>query len=204
MDNNAELNKGVHEGTLEGLCTEVHAGITENSKEELDIKTGIRTIVDFPSEGILFRDITTLLQEPVYLKAAIEKMQKLTEGMEFDLIVGPESRGFIFGMPLAYNLGKGFIPIRKKGKLPHKTMSKTYDLEYGSATIEIHEDAIQRGQRVVVVDDLLATGGTSKAITDLITEMGGVVSGLVFLIELESLKGRDVLKDFVCQSVVQY
>lgn len=123
---------------------------------------------------------------------------------DFDLILGPESRGFIFGVPIAYNLEKGFVPVRKAGKLPYKTVAKTYDLEYGQATIEIHVDAIQPGDKVVIVDDLLATGGTTKAMIELVESMGGQVVKLVYLIELEFLKGRELLKGYDIHSVIQY
>ncbi len=169
----------------------------------MEIKNYIREIWDFPKKGILFRDITTLLKEPDALKAAILQMQGLCEGLDFDIIVGPESRGFIFGMPMAFNMGKGFVPARKPGKLPATAVSKSYALEYDTATIEIHADAIQKGQRVIIVDDLLATGGTANALAELITDMGGIVCGLFFLIELEELRGRDII-NFPCESVLKY
>lgn len=170
----------------------------------MDYKEIIRNIVDFPKEGIIFRDITTLLLNKDALKSSVDEMSELLKDVDFDYIIGPESRGFIFGMPVAYKLNKGFIPVRKAGKLPAETMSKSYDLEYGSAKIEIHKDAIKKGNKVVIIDDLLATGGTSKAVCDLIEEMGGKVEGLVFLIELEDLKGKEFLKGYKVSSLVKY
>ncbi|NLK96628.1 adenine phosphoribosyltransferase [Defluviitalea saccharophila] len=170
----------------------------------MDLKQIVRDVLDFPKEGIVFKDITPILQSPEGLKASIDQMMDKLEGVDFDLIIGPESRGFIFGVPLAYNMNKGFIPIRKKGKLPYETVEKEYDLEYGTATIEMHIDAIKPGQKVVIIDDLLATGGTSKAIIDLIEQVGGEVVKLVYLIELEFLKGRDVLKDYSVESIIKY
>lgn len=170
----------------------------------MDLKTLIRTIPDFPEEGVLFRDITPVLQDSEGLKAAINQMQDCFKDIDFDLIVGPESRGFIFGVPLAYNLNKGFIPVRKKGKLPYNTIQKEYALEYGTAIVEMHIDAIKPGQKIVVVDDLLATGGTSKAIVDLVEEAGGEIIKLIYLIELKALKGREVLKGYNVESIIKY
>lgn len=170
----------------------------------LDLKDAVRTIPDFPEEGVIFRDITTVLQNPEALKLAVDKMADAVKDIDFDLIAGPESRGFIFGVPLSYILGKGFIPIRKAGKLPYKTISKTYSLEYGSATVEIHTDAIAPGQKIMIIDDLLATGGTCKAIADLITEVGGQVVGMCFLIELLALGGREYNKSYDIKSILQY
>ncbi|HOA80371.1 MAG TPA: adenine phosphoribosyltransferase [Defluviitaleaceae bacterium] len=170
----------------------------------MDLKTLIRTIPDFPEEGVLFRDITPVLQDSEGLKAAINQMQDCFKDIDFDLIVGPESRGFIFGVPLAYNLNKGFIPVRKKGKLPYNTIPKEYALEYGTAIVEMHIDAIKPGQKIVVVDDLLATGGTSKAIVDLVEEAGGEIIKLIYLIELKALKGREVLKGYNVESIIKY
>jgi len=170
----------------------------------MDLKQIVRDVLDFPKEGIIFRDITPVLQSPEALKESIDQMMDKLDGVDFDLVVGPESRGFIFGVPLAYNMNKGFIPVRKKGKLPYKTVEKEYDLEYGTASIEMHIDAIQPGQKVVIIDDLLATGGTSKAIIDLIEQVGGKVVKLVYLIELEFLKGRDALKDYSVESIIKY
>ena len=170
----------------------------------MDLYKLIRDVKDFPKEGILFKDITTLLQDGEGLVASIDQMAEKLEGVDFDLVVGPEARGFIFGVPTAYKLKKGFIPVRKPGKLPYECVAQSYDLEYGSSTIEMHIDAIQKGQKVVIVDDLLATGGTTKAIIDLVEKMGGVVAKVVFLIELEGLNGRELLKGYDVESILQY
>ncbi|MBE5968568.1 MAG: adenine phosphoribosyltransferase [Lachnospiraceae bacterium] len=164
----------------------------------------VRSIPDFPEPGIIFRDVTSILQDKDGLKLAIDQMQELLEGVDFDIIVGPESRGFIFGVPIAYNLNKAFIPVRKKGKLPCETISMDYDLEYGKATIEMHKDAIKPGQKVVIVDDLIATGGTIEAITKLVKMLGGEVVKIVFLMELQGLKGRDRLKGYNVEAVIEY
>lgn len=170
----------------------------------MELKDKIRSIPDYPETGVIFRDITTLLKDADGLVEAVDQMQKKLEGLEFDLILGPESRGFIFGMPIAYNLKKGFIPIRKKGKLPAEVVSKEYSLEYGTATIEMHKDAVQPGQKVVIVDDLLATGGTAKALVEMVEEIGAEVVSLNFLIELDFLKGRDVLDGYKVETVIHY
>lgn len=164
----------------------------------------IRSIPDFPEEGIIFRDITSVLQDKDGLRLSIDTMQGLLEGLDIDVVVGPESRGFIFGVPIAYNLNKAFVPVRKKGKLPCETIEMDYDLEYGKATIEIHKDAIKPGQKVVIVDDLIATGGTIEAITKLIEKLGGEVVKIVFLIELAGLNGRDKLKGYNVETVLRY
>ncbi len=164
----------------------------------------VRDVKDFPKEGILFKDITTLLQDGEGLRESIDQIAAHLENVEFDSVVGPEARGFIFGVPTAYKLKKGFIPVRKPGKLPYQCVSQTYDLEYGSSTIEMHIDAIQKGQKFVIVDDLLATGGTTKAMIDLIERMGGEVVKIVFLIELEFLKGRELLKGYEIESILKY
>lgn len=164
----------------------------------------IRTIPDFPEKGIMFRDVTSVVQDADGLKLAIDEMAKLLEGVDFDVIAGAESRGFIFGMPLAYLLHKPFVLIRKAGKLPCETVSETYDLEYGQATIEIHKDAIAPGQRVVLVDDLIATGGTMKAAAHLVEQLGGEVAKMLFLIELKGLNGRKLLEGYDVASVVAY
>ena len=164
----------------------------------------VRSIPDFPEEGIIFRDVTSVLQDADGLQLAINEMAKCLEGLEFDVLAGTESRGFIFGMPLAYLFKKPFVLVRKAGKLPCETISKTYDLEYGSATIEIHKDAVQPGQKVVLVDDLIATGGTMKAAAELIEELGGEVVKMLFLIELAGLEGRKVLENYNVDSVVVY
>ena len=170
----------------------------------MDLKQRIREIEDFPIPGILFRDITTVLKDPTSLKFAIDAMSDLVKDIEFDAILGPESRGFIYGVPMAYNMGKGFVPVRKAGKLPGPTSQKEYALEYGTATIEIHKDAIQPGQRFIIVDDLLATGGTAKAVVDLVAEMGGIVVAHLYFIELTNLKGREVLQGHDVRTLVAY
>ena len=162
------------------------------------------SIPDFPEPGIIFRDVTSVLQDPDGLELAIDELQKTLEGVDFDVIAGAEARGFIFGMPIAYNLHKPFVPVRKKGKLPRETVSKTYDLEYGTATIEIHKDAIKPGQKVVLVDDLIATGGTIEAAAELIEELGGEVVKIIFLMELAGLKGREKLAKYDVVSVICY
>ena len=170
----------------------------------MDLKDKIRSIENFPQEGVLFRDITTLLKDAEGMKEAIDQMTAKLDGVDFDLVLGPESRGFIFGMPVAYNMGKGFVPVRKAGKLPAEVVSKEYALEYGTATIEMHKDAIQPGQKVVIVDDLMATGGTAKAIVEMVEEMGGEVAAMLFLIELDFLEGRKVLPGYKIESVIHY
>lgn len=165
----------------------------------------VRTIPDFPEPGIMFRDVTSVLADADGLKLAIDEMQKLIGAPEdVDVIVGLESRGFIFGMPLAYNLHKPFVLVRKKGKLPCETIEQTYDLEYGSATIEMHKDSIKPGQKVVVVDDLIATGGTVAAAVKLIEKLGGTVEKCVFLMELAGLNGREKLKGYDVETVISY
>jgi len=162
------------------------------------------SIPDFPEEGIIFRDITSVVQDPDGLKLAIDTMTAFLDGVEADVIVGPEARGFIFGMPIAYNLGKGFVMIRKKGKLPRETVSCQYELEYGHAEIEIHKDAVRPGQKVVIVDDLLATGGTMEANIKLVEQLGGKVVKVLFLIELAGLKGRERLAGYDVDSAIIY
>jgi len=169
-----------------------------------DLEKYIKTIPDFPKPGIMFRDVTSILDDADGLRLAIDELEKLLDGVEVDLIAGVESRGFIFGTPLAYNMKKAFIPIRKKGKLPRKTIEESYDLEYGQATIEIHEDAIKPGQKVVIIDDLLATGGTLDAAAKLVERLGGEVVKVVALIELVDLKGREKLAKYEVGSIVQY
>lgn len=170
----------------------------------MDLKELIRDVYDFPKEGIVFKDITTILQDPAGLQESVNQMQDLLQDVEFDYVVGPESRGFIFGVPIAYNMKKGFVPVRKAGKLPYKTKALTYDLEYGTATIEMHIDSIKPGDKVVIVDDLLATGGTSEAMVKLIEELGGTVVKMIFLIELTFLPGKEKLKDYNVASLIQY
>jgi adenine phosphoribosyltransferase len=164
----------------------------------------VRSIPDFPEEGIIFRDVTSILQDADGLALAIDSMQDCLKDKEIDVIVGTESRGFIFGVPIAYNLHKPFVPVRKKGKLPCETVQMDYDLEYGSATIEMHKDAIKPGQKVAVIDDLIATGGTIEAAIKLIEELGGEVVKVVFLMELAGLNGRERLKGYDVESVICY
>ena len=164
----------------------------------------VKSIPDFPEKGIIFRDVTSVLQDAEGLHMAIDQMQEKLEGVDFDVVLGPESRGFIFGVPIAYNMYKAFVPVRKKGKLPRATISQTYDLEYGTATIEIHKDAIQPGQKVVIIDDLIATGGTTEAIIKMVEELGGEVVKIVFLMELAGLKGRERLSGYDIDSAIIY
>ena len=162
------------------------------------------SIPDFPEPGIIFRDVTSVIQDADGLQLAIDEMQKLLDGVEFDVIAGEESRGFIFGMPIAYNMKKPFVLVRKKGKLPRETVEMSYDLEYGSATIEMHKDAIKPGQKVVLVDDLIATGGTIEAAAKLVEQLGGEVVKIIFLMELAGLEGRKKLAKYDVGSVVCY
>ena len=164
----------------------------------------VRSIPDFPEKGIIFRDITSVIQSPEGLKLAIDGINESLKDVDYDVVVGPESRGFIFGVPVAYANGKGFVPVRKKGKLPCETISEDYSLEYGTATIEMHKDAIVPGQKVVIVDDLIATGCTTEAIIKLIERLGGEVVKVVFLIELEGLNGREKLAGYDVDSVIKY
>lgn len=164
----------------------------------------VRSIPDFPEKGIIFRDVTSVLQDADGLQLAVDTMQDKIKDLDFDVVVGPESRGFIFGMPIAYNLKKPFVLIRKKGKLPCETVSEEYELEYGTAVIEMHKDAIQPGQKVLIVDDLIATGGTTEAMIHLIESLGGEVVGIVVLIELAGLKGREKLKNCRLESAICY
>ena len=168
------------------------------------IEEYVRSIPDFPEKGIIFRDITSVLQDKEGLKLSIDLMQQKLEGLDFDLVLGAESRGFIFGVPLAYNLNKGFVPVRKKGKLPCETVEMEYALEYGTATIEIHKDAIKPGQKVVIIDDLIATGGTIEATCKLVEQLGGEVVKILFLMELEGLEGRKKLQGYDVDAVIKY
>ena len=168
------------------------------------IEEYVRSIPDFPEPGIIFRDVTSILQDADGLHLAIDLMQKELDGVDFALVVGPDSRGFIFGVPIAYNLHKPFIPVRKKGKLPCETVSIEYALEYGSAVIEIHKDAIKPAQKVVIIDDLMATGGTTEAIIKLVEQLGGEVVKTVFLMELAGLNGRSKLEGYDVASVINY
>ena len=162
------------------------------------------SIPDFPEPGIIFRDVTSILQDADGLALAIDSIREMVKDLDYDVVVGPESRGFIFGVPVAYAEHKGFVPIRKKGKLPRETITAKYDLEYGSAEIEIHKDAIKPGQKVVVVDDLIATGGTTEAIISLIEQLGGEVVKLCFVMELAGLKGRERLAGYKVESAIIY
>lgn len=164
----------------------------------------VLSIPDFPEEGIIFRDVTSVLQDADGLQLAVNTMQEKVRDLDYDVVVGPESRGFIFGTPIAYNNKKPFVLIRKAGKLPRETVSVSYDLEYGQATIEMHRDSIKPGQRVLIVDDLIATGGTTEAMVKLIESLGGVVVGIVVLIELAGLKGREKLKAYRLDAAICY
>ena len=164
----------------------------------------VRSIPDFPEEGIIFRDVTSVLQDAEGLHLAIDTMQDMIADLEYDVVAGPESRGFIFGMTIAYNNRKPFVLIRKKGKLPCETVSVDYDLEYGKATIEMHKDSIQKGQKVLIVDDLIATGGTTQAMIRLIESLGGEVVGIVVLMELAGLEGRKRIADYRLDAAITY
>ena len=168
------------------------------------IEEYVRSIPDFPEPGIIFRDITSVLQDADGLQLAIDSMIKLLDGVDFDVVAGTESRGFIFGVPIAYEMHKPIVPVRKKGKLPCETISQSYDLEYGQATIEMHKDSIKPGQKVVLVDDLIATGGTIEAAIKLVEQLGGEVVKVIFLMELAGLKGRERLKGYDVASVITY
>ncbi len=170
----------------------------------MDLKQTIRSVPDFPIEGILFYDITTLLKDPDALKASIDQLTEKYKDAGVDAIVGIESRGFIFGMPLAYQLGVGFIPVRKPGKLPAETIEESYALEYGTNSLEIHVDAIKKGQKILIVDDLLATGGTAEATCKLVEKVGGEILGLAFAVELTFLNGRDKLDGYDIFALMQY
>ncbi|PID67075.1 MAG: adenine phosphoribosyltransferase [Fusobacteriales bacterium] len=170
----------------------------------MNLKNYVADVKDFPKEGILFRDITPLMNDGKAYKEATDKIVEFSKENKIDLVVGPEARGFIFGCPVSYALGIGFVPVRKPGKLPREVISYSYDLEYGSNSLCLHKDSIKKGQRVLIVDDLLATGGTVEATIKLVEELGGVVAGLAFLIELEDLKGRDKLKDYPILTLMKY
>ncbi len=169
-----------------------------------DLRKLIREVPDFPKPGILFYDITTLLKDPTAFRQVIDRMVEQVRGTEIDVVVGMESRGFIFSAPIAYQLNAGFVPVRKLGKLPAETIEVEYALEYGTATLEIHRDAIQEGQRVLIVDDLLATGGTVKGTIELIHRLGGQVAGLSFMVELSALHGREQLSEFTINALLTY
>lgn len=170
----------------------------------MDLKEKIRIIEDFPKKGISFKDVTTLAQDGEAFKQTIEAMAEYLKDKDIDVIVGPEARGFLFGAPVALALGVGFVPVRKKGKLPYDTIRVEYDLEYGTDVLEIHKDAIKPGQRVAIVDDLLATGGTISAVAKLVEQVGGEVVSLDFVIELTELNGREKLSNYDVLSLVQY
>ncbi len=170
----------------------------------MNYKDYIANVPDFPEKGIIFRDISPLMANGPVFQEAIQDIVDFAQDKEVEVIVGPEARGFIVGCPVAYELGIGFIPARKKGKLPRETMEKSYGLEYGDSVLQIHKDAIQPGQKVLVCDDLLATGGTIAATIDLVEDLGGQVVGTAFLIELLGLKGRDKIKDYDLLSLTQY
>jgi adenine phosphoribosyltransferase len=169
-----------------------------------ELRRVIRDVPDFPQKGIVFKDITPLLSEPTSFRKAIDLMAAPLRARDFDLLVGIESRGFIFAAALALELGKGHVPVRKPGKLPAKTVQISYELEYGSDSLEMHADAIEAGQRIVIVDDVLATGGTAKGVANLVEKVGGRVAGLSFFIELDFLKGRDRLKGYDIRTVLNY
>ena len=162
------------------------------------------SIPDYPEKGIIFRDVTSILEDPEGLQLSIRELQDKLEGMDFNIVIGPESRGFIFGTPVAYAMGKAFVPARKPGKLPRETVSMEYALEYGTGTIELHRDSIKPGQKVVIIDDLIATGGTVEAIAKLVEELGGEVVKICFVMELAGLKGRDKLQKYDVDSAIIY
>lgn len=170
----------------------------------MDYKKYIATVPNFPIEGIMFRDITPLMADGQAFQAACDELIKFAKEVGAEVVAGPESRGFIFGCPIAYQMQIGFVPIRKPGKLPRETIDISYDLEYGSNTLSMHKDAIKKGQKVLIVDDLLATGGTIKASIEMIEKLGGEVVGLAFLIELTDLNGRDKLQDYKIRTLMQY
>lgn len=177
----------------------------EIGERNMDLKAKLRHVKDFPRDGIDFIDITTVLQDADALKQCIDELKEKVAALgDFELVIGPESRGFIFGVPLAYSMNKGFVPIRKKGKLPYKTIKAEYQLEYGSDILEMHEDAIKPGQKVIIVDDLLATGGTTASNIELIEKLGGEIVGIVYFIELGFLNGRDKLKSYKVDSLVKF
>ena len=176
-------------------------GMEEKMKK---LEEYVRCIPDFPEKGVMFRDVTSVLQDADGLQLAIDTMQDLVKDLDYDVVAGPESRGFIFGTPIAYNNHKPFVLIRKKGKLPCETVSVEYELEYGTAVIEIHKDAIKPGQKVLIVDDLIATGGTTEAMIRLVESLGGQVVGVVVLMELKGLKGREKIAGYRLESAIRY
>lgn len=173
-------------------------------QDRYEIDQFVQSIPDFPEPGIIFRDVTSIIQNPEGLKKSIDGMVESLKDVEFDIVVGPESRGFIFGMPVAYALGKGFVPVRKKGKLPRETIEKEYALEYGTAVVEMHKDALKPGDKVVIIDDLVATGGTIEAVAQMVESLGGEVVKIQFIMELAGLKGREKLKRYNVDSLLVY
>jgi len=173
-------------------------------KNDSLLEKSIRSIPDFPKPGILFRDVTTLIQNKTAFKKSVDLLAKKYKGKKIDKVVGVEARGFIFGAAVAHKIGAGFVPVRKKGKLPYKTISTTYELEYGTDTLEIHKDAITSGEKILIIDDLLATGGTVKAVVDLVKQLQGKIAGIGFVIELVDLHGRDKLKDYPLYSLIKF
>ena len=170
----------------------------------MDLKNYVATVLDFPKEGIVFRDITPLMNDGEAYKEATDQIVNFAKEHNRDVVVGPEARGFIFGCPVSYALGIGFVPVRKPGKLPREVIEYSYDLEYGSNVLCMHKDSIKPGQRVLIIDDLLATGGTIEAVIKLVESLGGIVAGLAFLIELEELKGMEKLKDYPVLTLMKY
>ncbi len=170
----------------------------------MDLKSKFRHVMDYPVEGIDFIDITTVLQDAQYFRHAVDSMIEKVSDIDFDIVVGTDARGFLFASPIAYRMGKGLALIRKKGKLPYKTVTEEYQLEYGADAMEMHEDAVEPGQKVLMVDDLLATGGTARAGIRLVEKLGGKVTGLIYLIELEYLNGREKINGYRVDSVVQF
>ncbi len=173
-------------------------------KTKFSLESSVRSIPDFPKPGILFRDITTLLQNKKAFKEAIGRLVKKYKNKKIDLVVAVEARGFILGGAIAQGIGAGFVPVRKKGKLPWKTKSVTYELEYGTDTLEIHQDAVKPGDKVLIIDDLLATGGTVRAVTELLEQQGAKICAIAFLIELVDLKGKEKLKDYPVYSLIKF
>lgn len=180
------------------------AGARERGNRMKKLEDYVRSIPDFPEPGIIFRDVTSILQDADGLHLAVDSLIDMVKGLDYDVVVGPESRGFIFGVPVAYAEHKSFVPVRKKGKLPCETISMDYELEYGTATIEMHKDSIKPGQKVVIVDDLIATGGTTEAIIKLIEQLGGEIVKICFVMELAGLNGREHLKGYDVDSVIIY
>jgi adenine phosphoribosyltransferase len=175
-----------------------------NERKAMDLKKFIRDIPDFPKKGIIFKDITPLLKDKEALKSTIQQLAALYKGKKIDTIVAMEARGFVFGSCLACELGCGFVPVRKKGKLPYKTKSITYNLEYGTDTLEIHEDAVGKGSKVLIVDDVLATGGTAKGVADLVKSLGATIVGMAFVIELGFLNGTEKLQEYEVKTLIKY